>query len=250
MHHIRSHVRPVTVLPAILLAVVAACGDGDALRTDRDATQPLDPFGAGIDVSGDVFVVIPDIAEEDTNGPMKSGAVCTSSKDCAGGMTCNHAYAPAECQPKAPKEGRCGTDADCQDGLACTEALLCKPYVGKGESCTLAPCKEGLRCNHGFSPPKCAALGALGQPCGESADCVSTLSCNRGTTPAKCSPPAGKDSPCWVDEDCADDLLCSHNQEPPACAERGTSGPGEPCVLHEDCKPGLMCDYTDRCYEP
>ncbi|HEX6764873.1 MAG TPA: hypothetical protein VF103_05330 [Polyangiaceae bacterium] len=133
----------------------------------------------------------------------------------------------------------CGNDAQCTTGR-CSATFdacgTCEPLAEEGEDCSVAQCREGLRCNADLvcAPPK-----RLGDACRPDSSCESTMVCEAMV----CEKPPGVGEPCGMGAlgcDLFQGAFCDFDSM--VCEELEVSGEGEPCA--GICVAGTFCDTS------
>jgi hypothetical protein len=158
------------------------------------------------------------------------------------------------CTPLRGEGESCDAVADtrCAPDLRCVAAVCVAEWGSEGDACgTDADCDAGLTCNDAVSPPACRPPGGEGESCTTEDDCDPSLVCNTGPESPVCGPPAALDTPCAEDQDCAEGLWCREagcaylSCGNGRCAALGTGEPGDACRVNEDCASGV-CALVDE----
>jgi hypothetical protein len=138
-------------------------------------------------------------------------------------------------------------DLECAGGScafsSCYLAGACVQYLGAGDPCRAGRCAPGLACSGGrcvASPPPPEA--AEGEPCGTAvAPCAEGLFCDHATNPSTCRPRRAS-GPCDGFDECAVGLDCVGGDCVP---ERNAGAACEQGA--RQCVEGTWCDASSRC---
>ena len=156
---------------------------------------------------------------------------CATDADCLGDLICVLLKDGGGVCDSPPLAGKCWDDADCGQGLTCSDPFICP--------CTAdcAPSEQGT----------CTLEGA--GCCTTDADCADAMICVATPTGGACKVPA-TDGACWTDLDCGAGQACGGAAPCPCdvlcfaditgtCAP--TELPGTCCNTAADCADGLAC---------
>ena len=145
------------------------------------ATYDADKAGACLDAlrnqscstSAESNREAPAACNDVVKGKTVAGGACTDGTQCTSGSckvaVSDAACAAGTCNPDAAAVGGSCADAECQNGLYCTESSMCAPLLAVGAMCFLSSeCAYGSSC---FGEPGvCTATAATGASCA-TADC-------------------------------------------------------------------------------
>src|SRR5207247_298210 len=139
---------------------------------------------------------------------------------CAANAECVHTCIAGTCAPLAGYNAHCDDTTDCEAGLTCTSAGICKIADG-------AACSANAECASVCVGGVCGAKSGTNGPCDETADCVAGNTCVLGE--------------CLEDDGgaCTANTQCAHVCIKGTCAAK--SGSGGTCDDAEDCTSGLSC---------
>lgn len=152
-----------------------------------------------------------------------------------------------KCAQRSDDGGACLGDADCNDGLGCTDDQQCTPlHTTAGDPC---PCAPGLRCVSVKGAATCRARVALGGACSENFDCdgYPIRICNLQTSACEEVTIAATGEPCGPGESggivaCAGGTLegCVTHASGVAPVCEPPARDGESCV-RAACEPPARC---------
>jgi len=184
----------------------------------------------------------------------EAAAPCVAHDECGAGLICHKAK--KECRPALPKGSDCTERWECADGMVCmlkgSKNICGMAYGSHGFQCTQSArrlreaCGGKLVCNQGKGT--CDFPADEGGVCGGIGSCKDGLVCNTGTVPGKCAKAASRDvgEPCsgkLADEekDCKAGLICVNKK----CSPPGSLTKGEVCRANVECGAPYKCTVLE-----
>jgi hypothetical protein len=210
----------------------------------------------------------PAACREAVVGKVQAGEACTRGLECGGDAYCKvAAMCPGTCTAREAAGAACASDNDCQDGLACNNAI-CQAHAAAGQPCggMLPQCSSGLYCA-GFdakamTPGSCRSFKEVfSSPVGQSCDLSTGALCASGSYCAfdsvegmmakfLCVGPSSSGGACAlaIPESCPQGEFCdvdlAMGKFKSTC--KALPGEGEPCrpanAVGSRCGTSLVCD--------
>lgn len=217
------------------------------------ATYDADKAGACLDAlrnqscssSAESNREAPAACNDFVKGKTAAGGACTDDTQCTSGSckvpNSDAACVAGTCNPDASAVGGSCVDAECQNGLYCTETSVCAPLLAIGAMCfSSSECVYGSSC---FGEPGvCTATAATGASCA-AADCDKVGDqCDSATMTCKA---LGKDGEACPEGfagffACINPLFC--DQTSLKCAPRPALG----ATCSFVCEAGGFCNQTTK----